>query len=59
MEISVENTKLMTNNADVINRDIRVCGEKLKVVNVTDLNQLDQLSQMKDQKQKFSPELHK
>ena len=33
MEISAEKTKLMTNNTDGINADIKVSGEKLETVN--------------------------
>ena len=31
-EVKAEKTKLMTKNADNINTDIRVCGEKLETV---------------------------
>ena len=33
MEISAEKTKLMTNNTNGINTDIKVSGEKLETVN--------------------------
>ena len=55
MEINAEKTKLMTNNADDINTDTRVCGEKLETV--SSVKYLGSLSQLKDEDQKLSPEL--
>ena len=57
MEISAENTKLMTNSANGIQREIKVKGQKLGTV--TSSSTLKQLFQMMAQNQSFSQGLHK
>ena len=55
MEISAEKTKLMTNSANGIQREIKVKGQKLGTVTSTS----EQLFQMMSPNQKFSQGLHK
>ena len=57
MEISAEKTKLMTNSANGIQREIKVKGQKLGFV--TNLKYLGQLFQMMAPNQRFSQGLHK
>ena len=48
MDISAEKTKLMTNSANGIQREVKVKGQKLGTVKAS--NTLEQLSQMMAQK---------
>ena len=57
MEISAEKTKLMTNSANGIQREINVKGQKLGTV--TTSSTLEQLFQMMAPNQRFSQGLHK
>ena len=57
LEISAEKTKLMTNSANVIQREIKVKGQKLGTV--TSFKILEQLSQMKAQNRRFTAALTK
>ena len=54
MEISAEKTKLMTNSANGIQREIKVKGQKLGTSST-----LEQLFQMMAPNQRFSQGLHK
>ena len=54
MEISAEKTKLMTNSANGIQREIKVKGQKLQASST-----LKQLFQMMAPNQRFSQGLHK
>ena len=53
MEISAEKTKLMTNSANGIQREIKVKGQKMGIVT------LEQLFQIMAPNQRFSQGLHK
>ena len=57
MEMSAEKTKLMTNSANGIQREIKVKGQKLGAVHIS--STLEQLFQMKAQNRRFSQGLHK
>ena len=57
MEISAEKTKLMTNSANGIQREIKVKGQVLGTV--TSSSTLEQLFQMMAPNQRFSQGLHK
>ena len=57
MEISAENTKLMTNSANGIQREIKVEGQKLGTAKAS--STLEQLFQMMASNQRFSQGLHK
>ena len=57
MEISAEKTKLMTNSANSIQREIKVKGQKLGTVIASSTS--EQLFQMMAPNQKFSQGLHK
>ena len=57
MEINAENTKLMTNCANDIQKEIKAKRRRLGTVIST--NALKQLFQMKAQKRRFFRELHK
>ena len=59
MEISAENTKLMTNSANGIQREIMVKGQKLSTVTSCKYHTLEQLFQMMAPNQRVSQELHK
>ena len=54
MEISVKKTKLMTNNANDIQRELNVTGQKLSIVTTS-----EQLFLMMASNQRFSQGLHK
>ena len=57
MEISAEKTKLMTNSANGIQREIKVKGQKLGIV--TSFKFLEQLLQMMAPNLRISQVLHK
>ena len=57
MEINAEKTKLMTNSANGIHREIKVKGQKLGTV--TSFKYLEAVVQMMAPNQRFSQGLHK
>ena len=59
MEISAEKTKLMTNSANGIQREIKVKGQKLGTVRSFKYLGAEQLFQMITRNQRFSQGLHK